>query len=73
MAPDLSNYFIDSAGRDVPLLVEHATGEPKFAIVNNQYVPYAEWKASIRRPASGPRGMTIASGDGAFRAGITVN
>jgi hypothetical protein len=74
MTPDLSQYFIDSAGRDVPLLVENATGEPKFAIVGNQYVPYDEWKAKAHpsRPAPS-QPLTIRSADGTFSASLSVN
>lgn len=72
---DPARYFL-AADRPVPLVVEHATGAPAFALVDGRAVPYDAWRAANpppARPAGDARGLTIQSPDGGFRAGLLVS
>lgn len=67
-------YFVDAENRSVPLVIEHATGVPAFAVVDGLLMPYDAWRAEHQRPApSAPRGLALASGDGAFSASLAVS
>jgi hypothetical protein len=39
-------HFLNTDG-PIPLVVEHATGEPKFAVVKGRHVPHDEFKADL--------------------------
>lgn len=68
-----ARYFVEAEGREVPLVVEHATGVPKYAVVDDRLVPYAEWRSS-HGPANGAsRSITLRSSDGTFSAGVRID
>jgi hypothetical protein len=71
--PIPDDCFLNTSG-PVPLVVRHETGEPTHAVVGDELIPYAEWKATQAKPPAGPpRTMTIQSGDGAFAGTIEVS
>jgi hypothetical protein len=39
---DPSRYFVD-ADRITPIVVLHETGEPHYAVVDGELIPYADW------------------------------
>jgi hypothetical protein len=66
-------YFVDRS-RDVPLVVHEATGEPHFAIVSGQLVPYHDWRdAQVFRPRPPARAITLQSGDSSFSGTIEIS
>jgi hypothetical protein len=70
--PDPGRFFLDGQG-PTPLYVEHATGRPVYAVVEGRLVDFEPWHR--RKPPSlePARAFSIASTDGAFRAGIEVS
>lgn len=74
LGPEAPRYFVDSAGRAAPLVVEQATGQPRYAYVEGKLIGYDEWRAAQQAPTLGPpEAMTIQSSDGAFSGTITVS
>lgn len=72
---DVSLYFVDEAGRSAPLVIEHATGDPKFVVVDDALVPYADWCAEHQRATPAippPDGVALEAGPGEFQFGATV-
>lgn len=47
---DPSAFFADE-DRATPLVVEQATGAPRFALVGDTLVPFAAWRAGAAEPA----------------------
>jgi len=45
-------YFVDSADRVAPLIVEHATGVPAWVVVDGSPVPYVPRAAAPRNGQS---------------------
>jgi hypothetical protein len=46
-APEIPDgHFLNTDG-PIPLVVEHATGEPKFAVIKGRHVPHDEFRADL--------------------------
>lgn len=73
---DKATHFIAPAvdGRPVPLVVEHATGLPHFAVVADRLVPFEEWAKEQPKPPPGPvRGFSIRAEDASFRGSLEIS
>lgn len=70
---DPARFFLDNS-RAVPLVVEHATGLPHFAVVADRLVPFEEWAKEQPKPPPGPvRGFSIRAEDASFRGSLEIS
>lgn len=71
---DPTRYFVNQDG-PVPLIVEHETGEPAFAVAGPSLVLYSTWKAQRNptEPIPPPDGGNqLIAAPGRFQFGATV-
>lgn len=69
---DPARFFLDNS-RAVPLVVEHATGLPHFAVVAGRLVPFEDWQKSLPKPPPGPvRAFSIQAEDASFRGTLEI-